>query len=204
LGREHSLVDVLSEPDPTTLERLLQLWFGEPQAPGVVSGRSDLPQALAAGLSTLSRWPQTFRQNHLDRANEVTEVDGLAVFLTENQGLWMAGVELAEIAPPDAPVWLSPKESERRVVDTSCWSFLLKATLQELAITTPGLAIADGDADCAIALGGLAALDHLGPATVLWTVRFYVGPQDLAMEELVLGYRRVYRVAVPRATSPGS
>jgi hypothetical protein len=86
-------LDLLLEPPPDVLRRLLTRWLGLPRdrRPGPAS--MLLPAALASGLATLSGWPGAFRQNRLRSVDDVDAVDGLARFLAEPKGTcsWGSG-----------------------------------------------------------------------------------------------------------------
>ncbi len=193
-------LDILQNPGPAALERLLSGWLGPAPIARSMAARARaraipdgdtgedlrapaiaLPPALSKGLATLGRWPDVFRRNHLRTAGDVDVAEGLGRFLVEqdNHAFW--GFALKDARLPDPRVWIEDVLDGRRLADARTSRFLLKATLLELILgdcTTeagPGLM---APADLVL---GLVRLDALGPLTWPTTCWFYAGPDDLAM-----------------------
>lgn len=214
-------LDVLLDPGPNSLERLLTGWLGpapiaralaaRQAAPGPVENEPDLgrrvlalPTALAAGLVTLGRWPGVFHRNRLRAPTQVDAVDGLGRFLVEADRHAFWGFALADAKQADPRVWIEDELDGRRLADAHVSRFLLKMTLLEIILgdctaeAGPGMSATD-------LVLGLTRLDTLGPLTWPTTCWFHAGPDDLAMTMedtdgvVTWGWRAVRR---PSASPP--
>jgi hypothetical protein len=212
-GADRFPLDLLLEPPPDVLQRLLTGWLGLPRGARPGPASMPLPDALALGLTTLAGWPGFFRQNRLASVETVAPVDGLGRFLVEPQGNCAWGFSLADADLPDPRVWIDDVIDGRRVADPRTSRFLLKMTLLEIVLAGCDLE-AGPTADAAGAgqepvtdvltaddlVADLTRLVALGPLTWPTTCWFYAGPNELAMTMDGISGRREWGW---RATRPG-
>lgn len=198
-------LDLLLEPPPDVLPRLLTRWLGLPRDPRPGPASMLLPAALASGLGALSGWPGAFRQNRLRAVDDIDAVDGIARFLVEPQGTCFWGFSLADADLPDPRVWIEHVIDGRRIADPLTSRFLLKMTMLELVLAGRELEVgpgrpAPGAATPDDLLAGLSRLVALGPLTWPTTCWFYAGPDELAMSMDGITGRRdwAWRAGRPR------
>ncbi len=212
-------LDLLLEPPPDVLARLLTGWLGLSRDPRSGPPSIRLPAALASGLGILAGWPGTFRQTRLRSPAEVEAVAGLGRFLEDRQGRASWGFSQADTDLPDPRVWVESDLDGRRIADPRISRFLLKMTLLELVFqgcdrqagpVEPGPILLPSDTppsrpptpDDLVA--DLTRLVALGPLTWPTTCWFYVGPGELAMSmDGISGTRDwAWRAGRPRVPSP--
>jgi hypothetical protein len=204
-GEDPFPLDLLLEPPPDVLPRLLTRWLGLPGDERPATPSMELPDALATGLSTLARWPGAFRQTVPRSVDAVDAVAGLGRFLHDSQGRSFWGFALADADLADPRVWIEDALDGRRIADPRTSRFLLKMTLLELVLggtdrVAGPVPSAAGTPTADELVADLTRLVGLGPLTWPTTCWFYAGRDELAMSMDGITGRRdwAWRAGRPR------